>query len=132
MPAGAGLRPLPELEVEGGDVGHLVERPAESSRSQLVEVARVLGLLLGQHAALTGADAGSGPLGTPGQRHLGLLRQRPEAHVGHEDRHRQFERPLGAGPMTVVADTGSSSSSGRRASWAVTNWMSSHDGSSSV
>ena len=84
--AGAGLGALTELEVEGL---HLVEQrlaPAEPRRRQLVEVARVLGLLLGQHAALARADAGAGLLGAPGQRGLGLLRQRAEAHVADEDR----------------------------------------------
>ena len=93
-----GLGPLPALEVERLHLLEVVERPAEASRRQLVEVAAVVGLLLGQHAALARADARAGQLGALRQRRLGLLGQRAEAHVGHEDRDVEPQRLVGVGP----------------------------------
>ena len=54
-------------------------------------------MLLGEHASLAGADPGTGSLGPPGQCDLGFGRQRPEAHVGDEDRYVESERPFGVG-----------------------------------
>ena len=97
VPSGAGLGPLAQLEVERLAAGSLVHRPAELAAGQLVEVAGALGPLLGQHPALARADPGSGPLSTAGQSHLGLLRQRPEAHIAHQQRDLQTQRPGRAG-----------------------------------
>ena len=60
MTARAGLGALTELEVERSDVSDLVEAPTEHPAGEFVEVTRILGLFLGQHAALSGADASSG------------------------------------------------------------------------
>jgi hypothetical protein len=94
--AGAGLGPLPALEVEGLHAGDLVEAPAEARRGVLVEVARALGLLLGEHAALAGGDAGAGLLGAAGEGDLRLLAEGAEAHVADEDRDLEAQRPFGA------------------------------------
>jgi hypothetical protein len=66
----------------------------EPSRGQLVQVARVLGLLLGEHATLTRGDAGAGQLGAARERDLRLLRQGAEAHVGYEERDVEPQRLL--------------------------------------
>ena len=52
MPASAGLGPLPALEVERLHAFDLLQAPAELGRRQLIEVAGVGCVLLGQHAAL--------------------------------------------------------------------------------
>ena len=98
MAAGAGLGALPELEVEGLDVPDLVDRPAEPTGRQFVEVPRVLLLLLGQHAALTGTDPRAGPLSAERESCLRLLRESAEAHVGHEQRNVESERSVGGLP----------------------------------
>jgi len=98
VPARAGLGALPALEVEGLHLLDQLHAEAEARRRQLVEVAGVLGLLVGQHAALARADAGAGPLGAAGQRHLGLLGERAEAHVRHEERRLEPQRLLRVGP----------------------------------
>ena len=98
MATGAGLGTLAELEVERLHVADLLERPSEAGRRELVEVAAVLGVLLGEHPALARADAGAGTLGAPGERHLRLERQGTEAHVRHEQRDVEAQRPVGAGP----------------------------------
>ena len=72
MAAGAGLRALAELEVQ---CLHPVQAglvPAETARGQLVEVAGALGLLLGEHPALAGADRRARPLGAAPECGLGL------------------------------------------------------------
>ena len=91
MAAGAGLGALAALEVEGLALLHLVHGVAEAGRGQLVQVAGVGGLLLRQHAALAGADAGAGHLGTHGQGHLGLFGEGAEAHVRDEQRTLQHQ-----------------------------------------
>ena len=92
--AGAGLGALAALEVKGLRRLDLVPAEAEARRGQLVEVARVGLLLLGQHAAFARADAGAGQLGAARQRHLGRGRQRAEAHVRHQQRNAQRQRLL--------------------------------------
>ena len=101
--AGPGLGALTELEVDGLDGRQDLLGVAEPRRGDLVEVARALGPLLGQDAALTRADAGPGPLRPPGQRGLRLLRERSEAHVG--DEHRDLE-PQRLGRPTADHDVG--------------------------
>ena len=96
-PPRARLRPLSPLEVEGLREARLLHRPPEPGGRQLVEVARVALLFLGQHAAFARADAGAGHLGPPGERELGLLAQGAEAHVAHEDGDFEEERPLRPG-----------------------------------
>ena len=95
VPAGAGLGALAELEVQRLHPVEVHLVPAEPARRQLVEVAGALGLLLGQHAALAGADRGARPLGAARERDLRLRRQRAEAHVGHEHRDVEAQRAGG-------------------------------------
>ena len=61
------LAPWPPLKWNACTFVEHVDVPAEPGRRQLVEVAAVLGLLLGQHAALAGADAGARELGAAGR-----------------------------------------------------------------
>ena len=126
------LAPWPQLEVERLHLGRGTSYvPAEAGRRQLVEVAGALGLLLGQHAALAGADAGARQLGAAGERGLGLLRQRAEAHVGHEDRDVEPQRLVGVrARCTPRCRPARRRAAGSGASCAVTNWRSSHVGSS--
>ena len=56
----------------------------EFGRGQLVKVPAIGFLLIGQHAALARADAGTRHFRATGQRALGLLRQGAEAHVANE------------------------------------------------
>jgi hypothetical protein len=95
--SGAGLGPLTALEVEGLHLGQRVPRPAEAGRCQLVEVPTRLGLFLGQHAALAGADRGADQLGSSGQSGLRFLRQRAEPHIRHEDQDVEPQRLVGVG-----------------------------------
>ena len=90
--AGSRLRALAELEVERLDLGEHVPAPAEPGRGELVEVARVLALFFGEHAALARADTGARELRAPCQCRLRLLRQRAERHVGDEQRHVEPQR----------------------------------------
>ena len=98
MPPGAGLGALAALEVEGLHGLQLVPGEAETARGILVEVAAAGLLLLRQHAALAGADAGAGKLGAPRERDLGGLRERAEAHVRDDERNVERERLLRIGP----------------------------------
>jgi hypothetical protein len=98
MSTGSGLGTLAGLEVEGLALRDLVETPAELRRRELVEVPGVRLLLLRQHAAFSGADARSGQLGAHRQGRLGLLRERAEAHVAHEEGDLQLEGPRGRRP----------------------------------
>ena len=90
--AGSGLGPLAELEVEGLGEGHLVHREPEATRRQLVEVATVRGLLLGEHPTLAGADPGAGRVGTrspgppspPPTERRSSCRRRRSASTGHQ------------------------------------------------
>ena len=81
---GSGLRALAELEVERLHLLEHIPRPSEARRRELIEVARVLGLLLRQHATFTRTDPRTRELRAPRQRGLRLLRQCAERHVGHE------------------------------------------------
>jgi hypothetical protein len=98
MAAGARLGALATLEVKGLRRAHLVPAEAKARRGQLVEVARVGLLFLGQHTAFARADAGARDLGALRQRHLGRRRQRTEAHVGNEQGNRQPQGFLRLGP----------------------------------
>ncbi len=86
VPARPRLGALAELEVEGLDLREHVPAPAEARRRELVEVARVLALFFGQHAALARADARSRELRSACEGGLRFLRQRAERHVGDEQR----------------------------------------------
>jgi len=92
VPAGTGLGALAALEVERLAARDLVEAPAEPRRREFVEVPAVGGLLLGEHSAFARADSGAGELGACGERALGLLGERAEAHVAHEEWHFQAKR----------------------------------------
>ena len=94
MAAGAGLGRLAAFEMERLHPHHLVPGEAEAGGGVFVEVAAVRGLLLGQHAAFAGGDAGAGKLGAARERDLGRLRQRAEAHVGDDQRDFQRQRLL--------------------------------------
>ena len=127
----AGLGALAELEVEGLRAGNLVERVPEPARRQLVEVSSVGFLLRWEHAALTGADAGTGKVSATSQRDLGLLRERPEAHVGDEERDLEVEWPVGVGADDDVGGDRVVVEQRSSGDCAVTNWMSSQDGRAS-
>ncbi len=86
MPARAGLGALSSFEVKRLALLHLFDAPAEAPRRELVEVAGVVRLLLGQHAALARADPGARHLRALRQRDLGLSAQRSKAHVADEQR----------------------------------------------
>jgi hypothetical protein len=94
VPARPRLGGLPALEVHGLHLLELVHREPEPGRGQLVQVARVLGLLFGEHPPLARGDTGTGQLGAARERDLGLLRQRAEAHVGDEQRDVEPQRSL--------------------------------------
>ena len=97
MTARARLRSLTALEMKRLHLREQVFGEAELGRSQLIEVARVLGLFLWQHSAFAGADAGAGQFRAAGHGNLGLFRQGTEAHVRDEDRDVEMQRLLGVG-----------------------------------
>ena len=92
--------------MEGLRGAHLLPAEAEARRSQLVEIARIGLLLLGQHAAFARADAGADEFGAAGQRHLGRCRERTEAHVRDDQRYRQPQRPLRVRPDDDIGADG--------------------------
>ena len=107
------LAAWPPLKWKACTLQHLVPGEAEAGRGELVEVAAVRGLLLGQHAAFARADAGAGELGAARERDLGgLLGQRAEAHVGDEERDFSVSGFCAFGPITTSVPTGTSSSAG--------------------
>ena len=95
--------PWPSLRCSACTRSRHVLVPAEPARRQLVEVARALGLLLGQHPALAGADRGARALGAAGERGLGL---RPRARRSSCRRRRPGCRSrsglAAAGPIVTV------------------------------
>ncbi len=94
MTARARLGALPALEMKGLHPGQQFLAIAELRAGQLVAIARILRLLLGQHAALPRTDAGARPLRAPGQGDLRLLGQGTEAHVRDQQRHPEHQRLL--------------------------------------
>ncbi len=97
MAAGAGLGTLAAFEMKRLRALDLVPGESEPGGCQLVEIPGIGRLLLGQHAALAGADARAGQLGAPGQGDLGLLGQGAEAHVRDENGDVQPQRFLRPG-----------------------------------
>ena len=89
---------MTSFEVEGLALRDLVETPSEPGRREFVEVPAVRFLLFGEHASFAGADAGAGQLGARGERDLGLLRERAEAHVAYEEGDVQTKGLGGSGP----------------------------------
>ena len=94
MSARAGFGALPALEMKRLALLHLVHAPAETCGSELVEVAGVARLLIGQHAAFSGADSSASHLGTLGKRDLGLAAQGSKAHVTDEERYIEMQWPF--------------------------------------
>ncbi len=96
MAAEADLAALADEELAGVGEAQMMRVEAVARLDALIEPLDRVAALVGDHAALARAGGGARHGGAAGERDLGLVGQRAEAHAGHIDRDVEHHRPLGA------------------------------------